>query len=126
MKITKEMSDRAFQMVNEVYGYNLGQKDLTNVYVRSWFAKAIEKEYGIQMPEIPTFDEINEMMIDVRCKFEGNMSASFEFSDWIKEEVKEKKPRIKITGYITDYDTDSRGNIINIRDFEVDSGGITF
>jgi hypothetical protein len=62
MKITKEMSDSAFNFMNSVYDYTLSESNLDNVYVRTWFARAIEHIYRFDMPDIPTQEELSDMM----------------------------------------------------------------
>jgi len=59
--ITQEMTDKAFQLVNQIYKSNLNESNLDNPYVRGWFARAIEKLYNIDMPDVPTLEEIKTM-----------------------------------------------------------------
>ncbi len=57
MKLTKEMIDNAFKLINETYHYGNSEDDVIinyNPYIAGWFANAVEKLYNIEMSDIPT------------------------------------------------------------------------
>jgi len=71
MRLTQEMINNSFKLINEIYGYGNSEKDILinyNPYVASWFAGAMERLYNIKIHHIPTKEQFQNWKIQTERK----------------------------------------------------------